>query len=231
MRHPTVLVVEDDPAVRRGVVDALKFARYEVVEAVDGEQALHYAFYPWIDLILLDLRLPERDGMEVLARVRKARPTLPIIIISARGFEEDRVRGLKEGADDYIVKPFSVKELLARIEAVLRRSAERPGMVKNIRFEGCSVNLERREVVRDNGTREALTERETAIISYLSANPGRAISRDELLERLWNIKGGHWTRTVDMHIARLRTKLGDDVKKPKMILTVRSRGYMLGKWK
>ncbi|MDQ7778227.1 MAG: response regulator transcription factor, partial [Planctomycetota bacterium] len=228
MRRTRILVVEDESAIRRGIVDALKFARYEVIEAEDGEAALEHAFSPLIDLILLDLRIPKIDGMDVLAKVRKARPTVPVIIISARGREEDRVRGLKEGADDYIVKPFGAKELLARIEAVSRRCAERPGLVKNIRLERCAIDLERREVVRKNGEREPLTEREAALIAYLAANPGRAVSREELLERLWDIRGGYDTRTIDMHIARLRAKLGDDPDEPKIIVTVRARGYMLG---
>src|SRR3954471_17249330 len=118
-----VAVIEDEPAIRRGVADALRFADYEVSEASDGAAGLEVALRRHVDLVLLDLLLPKRDGLEVLAELRRLRPTLPVIILTARGGEDDRVRGLKLGADDYVVKPFSARELLARVEAVLRRSA------------------------------------------------------------------------------------------------------------
>src|SRR5947209_19357286 len=121
-----VVVVEDEPAIRRGVVDALRATGYQVTEAADGAKGLEEAVRLGIDLVLLDLLLPKRDGLDVLAEVRKVRPTLPVIILTARGTEDDRVRGLKMGADDYVVKPFSARELLARVEAVLRRSLGRP---------------------------------------------------------------------------------------------------------
>src|SRR6516164_3985172 len=121
-----VVVIEDEPAIRRGVADALRTTGYEVAEAADGAQGLEEALRRGVDLVLLDLLLPKRDGLDVLAEVRKVRPTLPVIIPTARGAEDDRVRGLKMGADDYIVKPFSARELLARVEAVLRRAIGRP---------------------------------------------------------------------------------------------------------
>ena len=120
------LTIEDDAAIRRGIVDALRFAGYETLEAGRGRQGLELATTPEFDLLLLDLVLPECDGLEIFGRVRRLRPTLPVIMLTARGDESDRVRGLRDGADDYVVKPFSVRELLARVEAVLRRSAERP---------------------------------------------------------------------------------------------------------
>src|SRR3954464_3230468 len=121
-----VVVVEDEPAIRRGVGDALRASGYDVVEAADGVRGLDEASRAGVDLVLLDLLLPRRDGLEVLTELRKVRPSLPVIILTARGTEDDRVRGLKMGADDYVVKPFSARELLARVEAVLRRSADRP---------------------------------------------------------------------------------------------------------
>src|SRR2546421_9650527 len=126
MPRARVVVVEDDSAIRRGVVDVLRATGYEVAEAGDGVRGLEEAVRVGVDLVLLDLMLPRRDGLDVLAEVRRARPTLPVIILTARGSEDDRVRGLKMGADDYIVKPFSARELLARLEAVLRRSVDRP---------------------------------------------------------------------------------------------------------
>ncbi len=228
-RRETVLVVEDAESIRRGIVDALKFAGYRTQEAADGEQGLNLGLSAGVDAILLDLMLPYRNGFEILDRIRKARPTLPIIILTAKGAEEDKVRGLKSGADDYVVKPFSATELLARVEAVLRRSPARPTPVSQFDLAGRKVDIGRREVVLPDGTRRELSELEGRILSYLTSNSGRAVGRDELLRSVWGINAaGVTTRTVDMHIARLREKLSDDGKKPEIILTVRSKGYMIG---
>ena len=227
MHNRTILVVEDDAAIRQGIVDAIAFAGYTPLEAPDGHQGLARALDAECDLILLDLVLPGPDGLEILKAVRKERPTLPVIILTARGEERDRVKGLRLGADDYVVKPFSVKELLARIEAVLRRSPERPDEVAKVRFPGGVADLARREVRLAGGKREELTDREVALLRYLAANPGRAVSRDEILTRIWRLDPrGIDTRTIDMHIARLREKLRDDPDKPAIILTVRGVGYM-----
>jgi two-component system, OmpR family, response regulator RpaB len=167
----------------------------------------------------------------VLADVRKIRPTLPVIILTARGTEEDRVRGLKMGADDYVVKPFSARELLARVEAVLRRSVDRPAEVRGARLGRAAIDFQRREIRWPNQERLELSETETALLSFLVANKKRAVSREELLTRLWGIgPQGIETRTIDMHIARLRTKLRDPSGKrgPEAIVTVRAQGYMAG---
>ena len=227
MHNRTILVIEDDAAIRQGIVDAIAFAGYTPLEAPDGHQGLARALDAECDLILLDLVLPGPDGLEILKAVRKERPTLPVIILTARGEERDRVKGLRLGADDYVVKPFSVKELLARIEAVLRRSPERPDEVAKVKFPGGVADLARREVRLAGGKREELTDREVALLRYLAANPGRAVSRDEILTRIWRLDPrGIDTRTIDMHIARLREKLRDDPDKPAIILTVRGVGYM-----
>ena len=227
MHNRTILVIEDDAAIRQGIVDAIAFAGYTPLEAPDGHQGLARALDAECDLILLDLVLPGPDGLEILKAVRKERPTLPVIILTARGEERDRVRGLRLGADDYVVKPFSVKELLARIEAVLRRSPERPDEVAKVKFPGGVADLARREVRLAGGKREELTDREVALLRYLAANPGRAISRDEILTRIWRLDPrGIDTRTIDMHVARLREKLRDDGEEPAIILTVRGKGYM-----
>jgi len=157
---------------------------------------------------------------------------VPVIILTARGEEADRIRGLRMGADDYVVKPFSVKELLARVEAVLRRSPERPGDVSEVAIPGAAADLARREVRFDDGERCELSEREAELLRYLASNAGRAISRDEILSRVWRIGSGRIeTRTIDMHIARLREKLRDDPSHPRIVLTVRGKGYMWGtKW-
>ena len=223
-----VLVVEDDRAIRRGVVDALRFAGFETVDAADGEEGLKQALVPGIDLVLLDVLMPKKDGFTVLEELRRARPGLPVIVLTAKGAEEDRVRGLKGGADDYVVKPFSANELLARVDAVLRRSPERPRSIGSVAILGRTIDFERREVRFEDGARDGLTEREAEILHYLAANPGRAIARDELLQRVWGIEPrGLHTRTVDMHVARLRERLRDDPEQPRIILTVRARGYML----
>src|SRR5438309_6005723 len=145
--HPArIVVIEDEQAIRRGVTDALRASGYETAEAGDGDKGLAEAVRAGVDLVLLDLMLPRRDGLDVLAEVRRVRPTLPVIILTARGGEDDRVRGLKMGADDYIVKPFSARELLARVEAVLRRSLGRPRDVQGARLGHALIDFERREV-------------------------------------------------------------------------------------
>lgn len=228
MAQQAVLVIEDDAAIRRGVVDALRFAGYKVLEAADGEAGLADAIGAEIDLVLLDILLPKKDGFAVLEELRTARPSLPVICLTAKGAEDDRVRGLKSGADDYVVKPFSAKELLARVEAVLRRSAERPRGVESLVVCGRTIDFSRREVRYSDGGRADLSPREADILAYLASNRGRAISRDELLARVWGFDPRNVrTRTVDMHIARLRELLRDDPASPEVILTVRSEGYML----
>ncbi len=227
MLRQRILTIEDDPAIRRGIVDALRFAGYEVLEAADGEVGMELALRAHYDLLLLDLVLPKGDGFEILREVRRLRPTLPVIILSARGEETDRVQGLRDGADDYVVKPFSVKELLARVEAVIRRSPERPNNVSRIDFPAGQIDMARREICFNDGRRQELSERELELVHYLAANSGRAISRDELLQNVWRISPkGASTRTIDMHIARLREKLEDDPADPAVLLTVRGKGYM-----
>jgi DNA-binding response OmpR family regulator len=222
-----VLTVEDDSAIRRGIVDALRFAGYSPLEAANGETGLAMALQQPYDLLLLDLVLPGRDGLEILRQVRTVRPTQPVIILTARGAESDRVTGLQLGADDYVIKPFSIKELLARIEAVLRRSPERPRDVVQIPLPGGVADLARSEIRFDDGERAELSEKEVELLRYLAANAGRAISRDELLLRVWQISPrGLATRTIDMHVTRLREKLRDDPSEPRVVLTVRGKGYM-----
>ncbi len=222
-----ILTIEDDDAIRRGIVDALSFAGYEPLEAGDGEDGLQKALQFTYDLLLLDLVLPKRDGLEILRAVRAARPTVPVIILTARGEENDRVQGLSLGADDYVVKPFSVKELLARVEAVLRRSPGRPTDIIEVKFPGGVANLDRGEIEYADGQRQNLSEREAELLRYLARSPGRAISREEILAHVWRIDSkGVETRTIDMHIVRLREKLRDDSANPAIIRTVRGKGYL-----
>jgi DNA-binding response OmpR family regulator len=225
MPRRRVLVIEDDEAIRQGVVDALEYEGYEPLEAGTFDDGLHTALRATLDLVLLDMVLPRGDGLTLLGELRLARPTLPVIIVTARGREEDRVQGLQLGADDYVVKPFSVKELLARVAAVLRRSAERPLDVTTVAFRGGTADLAAGELRLDDGTRRELSELEGAVLRYLAANAARVVSRDELLERVWRLPPNRVrTRTIDMMVARLRDKLGDEAS----ILTVRGKGYRFG---
>jgi len=226
-----IVVVEDEPAIRRGVSDALRITGYDVAEAADGHTGLIAATQPHVDLVLLDILLPRRDGLDVLCEVRKVHPARPVILLTARGTEEDRVKGLKLGADDYVVKPFSARELLARVEAVLRRTAPPPAEVRRVHYGKGMIDLPRREVRWPGGDRMELSETETALLQYLVNHRQRAVTRDELLERVWGITpDGLETRTVDMHVARLRAKLKDPTGRAtaEAIVTVRARGYMAG---
>ncbi len=226
MPRRRILCIEDDAAIRRGVVDALGFDGYDVLEAESFASGLSLALRAELDLVLLDLVLPKGSGLDLLAELRLARPTLPVIIVTAKAHEEDRVRGLTLGADDYVVKPFSLKELLARVRAVLRRSAERPLVVARARFDGGTVELADRRVRFDDGRTRELSELETELCRYLAQNAARTVTRAELLERIWRLPpNAVRTRTIDMHVARLREKLGDDGADPRVVLTVRGKGY------
>src|SRR2546428_5473882 len=225
MSQKRILVVEDDSPIRQGIVDALQFAGYETLQAANGNEGMAQALRASFDLLLLDLILPGQNGFEILKATREARPTLPVIILTARGEEADRVQGLRLGADDYVVKPFSVRELLARVEAVLRRSPERPSAVNKLDLDCGTVDFERREIRYPNGKRSELSEREVQLLSYLAIHQGRAVSREEILTRVWRLNPkGIETRTIDMHVANLREKLHDDPEKPRIVLTVRGKG-------
>ncbi len=224
----TILVVEDDAAIRRGLCDALAFAGYAVGECARGDEAVERALASPPDLLLLDVLLPGKDGFEILRELRASHPQLPVILLTARGAEEDRVRGLKLGADDYVVKPFSASELLARVEAVLRRSAERPRGLRTLHLGDRTVNLELGEIALAGGEKRRLSELESSILRYLAAHRGRPVDRRELLQRVWGGNSREMeTRTIDMHVRRLREKLERDPAQPKLLVTVRSRGYML----
>ena len=227
MYQQRILVIEDDTAIRQGIVDALRMSGYAVSQAEDGDLGLDLAITSDCDLVLLDLILPGLDGLEILREIRATRPTLPVVILTARGEESDRVTGLRMGADDYVVKPFSLKELLARVEAVFRRSPERPSDVRQIRIPDGLVHFQRREIQYDDGLRCELSQSEAELLRYLVCNAGRAISREEILSRVWRLDPtGIDTRTIDMTVARLREKMREDTSHPRLLLTVRGKGYM-----
>ena len=223
----TVLVIEDDVAIRRGLADALDYAGYDVLQTGDGDEGLRLALEASVDLILLDVMLPGPDGFAILEQVRLAHPALPIVMVTAKGAEQHRVHGLKSGADDYITKPFSAVELLARVEAVLRRSPERRGDVRALRAGPVTLDLDRREASCGKNTC-ALTDRESDILRYLAVNHNRAVDRDALLHRVWGLDPRNLqTRTVDMSVVRLREKLAALDPDASFITTVRGKGYML----
>jgi DNA-binding response OmpR family regulator len=228
MARRTALIVEDDGAIRKGLADALRFSGYEVLEAADGNRGLDMALECSYDILLLDLLLPGRDGFALLEALRDSRPGVPVIVLTAKGDESDRVRGLTLGADDYVVKPFSIKELAARMDAVLRRSAERPTDLATVEIPGGVADMLRREVRFQDGAREELSQREAELLRYLVVNAGRAVSREEILARVWrlNPRGVAQTRAIDMHVTRLRSKLRDDPDDPRLLFTVRGTGYM-----
>ncbi|MGH8596229.1 MAG: response regulator transcription factor [Gammaproteobacteria bacterium] len=223
-----ILIVEDEPLLRDGLVDLLRGAGHTVDVVGDGVTATKRGLDPTIDLILLDLMLPKLDGVEVCHRLRKARPGLPILMLTARGAEEDKVKGLKVGADDYVTKPFGARELLARVEALARRAKAAPAEPEIIEADGCRFDLGHCEAHRGKKA-IALTPREVGILRWLYRHRARAVSRAELLEQVWVVRTDMETRTVDMTIANLRQKIERDPANPKIVVAVKGVGYAWGK--
>jgi len=207
-------------------MDALRAAGHQPTEAARGDEGLEQALSGNFDLVLLDMVLPGNTGWEILRVLRAARPELPIIVLTACGAEDQRVDGLKLGADDYVVKPFSLRELLARVDAVLRRTPARsPGPVSVV-FEGGAIDMLARTVSLENGNAVELSEKEAEVLVFLAARAGQTVSREQLLAGVWGLSPqGLNTRTVDMHITRLREKLGDDASRSRVLKTVWGRGY------
>lgn len=221
----TILVVEDDPAVRQGIVDVLEYAGYRTLEAPDGHAGMEMALKANYRLLLLDLVMPGPSGFEILQALKRKRPGQAVIILSARGEENDRVRGLTTGADDYVVKPFSMKELLARVDAVLRRTCERAAPSDERAIPGGTADFRRRQLVFPD-RREDLSDKEAELLRYLIDSNGRIVSREEILRQLWGLDPDRTeTRTIDMHIMHLRTKLGD--KEQTYLKTIRGKGYQM----
>src|SRR5437764_2343093 len=217
MPAANILVVDDDEEIRASLRRGLALEGYRIAQAADGAEALRVAREAPPDLVVLDVMLPEVDGLEVCRRLRAADETLPIIMLTARDAVPDRVAGLETGADDYLVKPFAVEELLARIRALTRRGHADAG---ELAVAGLTLNSEARIALRD-GRRVELTERETALLELLMLHPRQVVSRDDAIEALW--AGAATTNLVDRYVARLREKLGP----PELIRTVRGVGFML----
>jgi len=222
-----ILVVEDEPAVARGVKDALGFNGYSVEVADDGSRAYRRARSQSFDLIVLDLMLPGLSGLDVLAKLRGEGVTAPILILTAKGDETSRVQGLDLGADDYVVKPFSVKELVARVGAHLRRRSREAGADGRVTLGAAEFDFGAREVRRD-GSLVPILPKEIDLALFLLENRGRVVTRDELLLKVWEYPvSGIRTRTVDNYVMKLRQKVEPDPARPRYILTVRGKGYRL----
>jgi two-component system phosphate regulon response regulator PhoB len=224
MSKARILVIEDDEPIRRGMVDALGFDGYETLEAADGHTGMKAAVQGGYDLLLLDLIMPGPGGLDILAEVKLSRPTMPVIILSAKGEEADRVRGLKVGADDYVVKPFSPAELIARVRAVLRRAE--PGLSEDkLAYGGIEMDLSAHKVTR-GGRSVHLGPTEYRLLQVLMERPTRVFSREQLLDKAWGRDIYVEERTVDVHIRRLRRALNAD-DAPDLIRTVRRGGYAI----
>ncbi|HSM06054.1 MAG TPA: response regulator transcription factor [Longimicrobiales bacterium] len=221
-----VLVVEDDAAILRGLRDNLAAESYDVTTAADGEAAYAALRKEEFDLVILDLMLPKLSGYEICQRARAEGIDVPILMLTARGTESDRVLGLDMGADDYVTKPFSVRELLARVRALLRRGRTSTAVPEELTLGGVTVDFRSFEATRA-GAPIRLTRKEFGTLRYLAARRGEAVRRDELLKEVWHYKRLPTTRTVDNHVASLRAKIEDDPSEPAHLITVHGVGYKL----
>jgi DNA-binding response OmpR family regulator len=223
-----ILIIEDDGAILRGLKDNFEYEGYSVLSATDGEQGYALIREKKPDLVILDLMLPLMSGYEVLRKVRAEGGTVPVLILTARGEEVDKVHGLNIGADDYMTKPFSVKELLARIQAIFRRASNsRAGSLPDeLRFHDVVVDFLRFEA-RKAGRALDLSRKEFGVLRLLAARSGEVVTRDELLDAVWGYDRFPTTRTVDNHVALLRAKIEDDPARPRFLLTIRGVGYKL----
>ncbi len=229
MAQIKILVAEDDANIRMGLVDTLESENYHVVEAEDGARAFELFNDNPFDLILLDIMMPEKSGYDVCQDIRAVNQDIPIIMLTAKGEEFDKVLGLRLGADDYITKPFGIHELLARISAVLRRSqrqiqSEDKSLQSKFQFGEFEVNV-RTYKLSGQGMNIDLSERELKLIQYFHEHPKEVLSRDDILNAIWGIDYYGTTRTLDQHIAQLRKKIETDPSKPSVITTVHGVGY------
>jgi DNA-binding response OmpR family regulator len=219
-----VLIVEDDRAILRGLKDNLVAESYEVLTAADGEAGLRLVHEQKPDLVILDLMLPRMSGYEVCRRLRDEGNTTPILMLTARGEEADRVLGLDLGADDYVTKPFSIRELLARVRAIVRRAHPPRPLPDDLSFDDVVVDFRRYEA-RKGGQRIEMTRKEFGVLQFLAARSGEVVRRDELLEEVWEYKNYPTTRTVDNHVLSLRAKLEEKPTEPRHLITVHGVGY------
>ena len=222
------MVVEDEEAIRTGLIDVLVFHGYEADSAATGPAGLEKALTGTFDLVLLDIMLPGMDGYEICDRIRSKDRNQPIIMLTAKTSDEEIVQGLKLGADDYVPKPFSIQQLVLRIEAVLRRSQVGQELARTLCIGNIEIDTE--NLCGMNGSDEIIfTKREIEVLSYLAQNADRPVSREELLSKVWGYARNLdiETRTVDIHVAKLRRKIEADPKEPQRLVTVRGAGYRL----
>ncbi len=227
-RQISILVIEDEEAIREGLIDVLVFHKYDVDSAATGPEGLEKALTGKFDLILLDIMLPGMDGYEICDRIRAEDRNQPIIMLTAKTSDDEIIQGLKLGADDYVPKPFSIQQLVLRIEAVLRRSQVGLELARTIDLGHIEIDTENLKGLQ--GSEEiAFSRREIVVLSYLAQHPDRPISREELLLKVWGYARNLdiETRTVDIHIAKLRRKIEADPKAPENLITVRGAGYRL----
>lgn len=229
MRSPSILIVEDEPDMILGLRDNFEYEGYEVAVASDGLAAVESALKTPPDLILLDVMLPKLNGFEVCRRLRRAGLNTPIVMLTARGQETDKIVGLEIGADDYVTKPFSIKELLARVGAILRRASlaeNTPKMSPPAAYLFGDVEIDFKNYrAAKKGAPLALSPREFEILKYFVKRRGEAITREELLDRIWGYDNYPFTRTVDNHIAKLRQKIETSPAEPQFIITLHRIGY------
>lgn len=223
-RKTRILIVEDEPAMVQGLRDNFEYEGYDVISAEDGVAGLERAIADDPDLVVLDVMMPRMSGLDVCKQLKTRRPLLPIIMLTARGQEIDKVVGLELGADDYVTKPFSIRELMARVKAVLRRASQHPAAADVYRFSDIEINVRSNQVLRA-GKPVDLSAKEFALLAYFCAHPTETLSRDRLLDAVWGYENYPNTRTVDTHIVHLRQKLEPNPEEPKFILTVHGTGY------
>lgn len=223
-RKKRILIVEDEPAMVAGLRDNFEYEGYEVISAGDGVEGLDRALSGNPDLVVLDVMMPRMSGLDVCKQLKTKRPSLPIIMLTARGQEVDKVVGLELGADDYVTKPFSIRELMARVKAVLRRVTSQAPATDVYRFSDVEVNVRGNEV-RRGGQRVELSAKEFALLTYFVSHPAETLSRDRLLDAVWGYENYPNTRTVDTHIVHLRQKLEPNPEEPRFILTIHGSGY------
>ncbi|HTY83832.1 MAG TPA: response regulator transcription factor [Silvibacterium sp.] len=219
-----ILIVEDEPNMVAGLRDNFEFEGYQVITAGDGIEGLQRALDESPDLVVLDVMMPRMSGLEVCKQLRAKRASLPIIMLTARGQEVDKVVGLELGADDYVTKPFSIRELLARVKAILRRAAAGPKNQEYHSFGDVEVDIRRCQVVK-SGKLLDVSSKEFELLKYFISHSGEILSRDRLLEDVWGYDNFPTTRTVDTHLVRLRQKLEPDPEQPQYFLTVHGTGY------
>jgi DNA-binding response OmpR family regulator len=219
-----ILIVEDEPNMVAGLRDNFEFEGYEVLSAYDGSEGLARALADSPDLILLDVMMPKMSGLDVCKQLKAKRPSIPIIMLTARGQEIDKVVGLELGADDYVTKPFSIRELVARVKAVLRRSHTLPKEQDRYTFGDVEVDLRACRITRDSKSIE-FSAMEFELLKYFIFNAGEVLTRERLLEEVWGYERYPTTRTVDAHLVRLRQKLEPNPEQPRFFLTVHGMGY------